>query len=342
MTVRNAADVLVVGGGRMGTALGAVMARPGRRVALWARRRSVVDEINGARTNEQYLPGARLPDGLMATTDLDAAVAGAAIVVMALPSQSFREVARAVGDRLEGDQIVVHATKGFEVASFKRMSQILREETCTQKIGVLSGPTIADEIVAGHPSGALVASHFEEVVERTQRLFDGSSMRVYGGRDVVGTEVAGAFKNVVAVAAGAVDAMGFGDNTKWLLVTRGLYEMGKLGVAMGADVLTFGGLAGVGDLAATCASRLTISHRLGRSLVERREPVERLLAELPNAAEAVPTTAAIQRHADRLGLDLPIVRAVHGLLHEGRAVEACLEDLMSIPVGRELSALRIS
>lgn len=339
MSGRDGMDLLVVGGGRMGTALGSVIASNDKRVTLWVRREELAREINEAHRNEGYLPGAELHPGLRATTDLGQ-LSQTPVVLVAIPSQSFRQVVRTVGDHVQGDQVVVHATKGFELDSFKRMSQLLREETCTQKVGVLSGPTIAAEALAGHPSGLLLASPFDEVIERVQALFEDCYIRVYGARDVIGTEVAGAFKNVIAVAAGAVTSIGYGDNTKWLLVTRGLNEMARLGVAMGSELLTFGGLAGVGDLAATCASPLSLSFQLGQRLASRDESVETILKSFPSTLEAVPTTAAVHRHASRLGLELPIVRAVYGLLHEGWAIARCLEMLMSIPVGRELAALR--
>ncbi len=341
MSTRDDMDVLVIGAGRMGTALGAIIARLGRRVTLYSRREDLAEEINSEHKNSRYLPDVKLPDKLTATTDLGSAVKETPIAIMAVPSQSFREAARALGDHLEGDQMVVHTTKGFEVESFKRMSQVLREETCTLKVGVLSGPTISSELVAGHPLGAVVASRFDEVVESTQALFRGGFFRVYGGHDLVGTEVSGAFKNVVAVAAGAVQGLNFGDSTKWLLVTRGLSEMARLGIAMGADVLTFSGLAGVGDLAATCASPLSLSHQIGHR-VAAGESLEQVLDDLPHAVEALPTSAAIHRHAADMNLELPIVRAVHGMLHEGWHVQQALAHLMSVPVGDELATLRTS
>ena len=251
-------------------------------------------------------------------------------------------MARTLGDDLEGDQNVVHVTKGFEIETFSRMSQVLREETCTLKVGVLSGPTVATELAAGQPSGAVLASKFGEVVERTQALFDGTTFRVYGGHDIVGVEVAGAFKELVAVAAGAVDGLGLGQSTKWLVVTRGLREMAALGVAMGADVFTFGGLAGVGELGAACSSDRSLGHRLGRLLAEGNVTVAEALERMPGFVEALPTSEAVQRHSTRFGVDLPIARAVYDLLHGERPVRQCVDDLMSIPVGQEMAALKLS
>jgi glycerol-3-phosphate dehydrogenase (NAD(P)+) len=219
------------------------------------------------------------------------------------------------------------------------MSEILRQETCGLKIGVLSGPNLAAELLKGHPSGSVIASRYDEVVERTQRLFRGSFLRVYGGRDVVGTEVAGSFKNIVAIAAGVTDGLGFGDNAKSLVITRGLSEMATLGARLGADVLTFGGLAGVGDLMATCASPLSRNHQTGEKLASGMS-VDEALASLSGVAEGVPTSSAVYRKAKALRLDLPLANAVFQLVHEHRKAPQLLVELMSLPVTDEFSQLR--
>jgi len=336
---RDRLDALVVGGGAFGTALASQLVRLGRRVALWVRRPEQAEEVNRRQRNERYLPGHELPAGLRATNELPAAVGGAPLLLVAVPSRELRGVARQLGDCVEGDHLLVHVVKGIERVSYKRMSQVLREETCALKIGALSGPNLAPELMAGHPAGAQVASRFQEVVQRTQSLFQGGRLRVYGGADVIGTEVGGAFKNIIALAAGVADGMGFGDNTRSLLVTRGLGEMARYGVAVGADVFTFGGLAGIGDLMATCSSRLSRNHQVGERL-GRGERLEAILASLPHVVEGVTTTQAVHPQAESLGLELPIVRAMHGLLFEGWSPGDALERLMALPVGGELSSLR--
>ncbi len=240
-------DVLVVGGGSFGTALANILTGLGRRVRLWVRREELAVEINSRHTNSRYLEGLNLSPSLVATTNLEEGVRGSPAILVVVPSKAFRDTAKELGEYVTGDQIVVHATKGMENGTFMRMSEILREETCAIQIGVLSGPNLARELVAGQPAGALIASRFDAVVDAMQSLFKGGMLRTYGGRDVVGTEVGGTFKNIIALAAGVADGLGLGDNTKALLVTRGLSEMARLGVVMGADVFTFGGLAGVGD-----------------------------------------------------------------------------------------------
>ena len=309
-------------------------------MSIWVRRKEQAREINKEHRNSRYLPDFKLPAKLRATTDL-ARAAQAPVVIVAVPSKAFREVACAVGNHIRGDQVLVHATKGLERDSFKRMSEILREETCSLKIGVISGPNLAVEIMRGNPAGAIVASHYHEVIEQVQALFVGSRMRMYGGKDVIGTELGGAFKNIVALATGIGDGMGFGDNTKALVMTRGLNEMVRFSVAQGADILTFGGLAGIGDMMATCASPLSRNYRVGHALAQGKK-LERIIEGLGQVAEGVPTTAAVLSQAREMGIerDLPIVAAVHGVLYEGKTTKRALEELMSIPVGDELAALR--
>ena len=339
MRVRDSLDILVVGGGSFGTALASLLAEIGRRVRLWVRREETAEEINKNHRNSRYFPEQKLPRNLRATTDLAGVIRTAPIVLTVIPSRSFRQVASEIGNHIQGDQILVHATKGIEIETFKRMSEILREETCSLKIGVLSGPNLAGEIMARHPAGATVASRYQEVVDRVQAVFRSDRMRVYGGHDVIGTELGGAFKNIIALAAGAVDGMGFGDNTKALLMTRGLSEMARFGVALGADVFTFGGLAGIGDLITTCASPLSRNRRVGMALA-KGEKLDDILTRIGQVAEGVPTTVAVHRQAMAIDLDLPIVRAVHATLYEGVPPIEALADLMRLPIGSELASLR--
>ncbi|MFO1519605.1 MAG: NAD(P)H-dependent glycerol-3-phosphate dehydrogenase [bacterium] len=336
-----ALEAAVIGGGSFGTALASLLARNGRRVLLWVRRTEQANEINRRHTNHLYFPDQSLPEALRATADLKSAVSGTPVVILAVPSKSFREIARRVGDHLTGEQVVLHVTKGIEPDSFKRMSEILREETCALKIGVLSGPNLAGEMMRGDPSGALIASHFDEVVRKAQELFAGGSLRLYGGMDVIGTEIGGAFKNIVALVSGAASGMGFGDNTKALIITRGLSEMTQYGVALGADMLTFGGLAGIGDLMATCNSSLSRNFQVGRRL-SQGEKLKKIIESSTQVAEGVSTTRAVHRQARDLNLDLPLVEAVYAVLYEGADPRAQLLRLMSRPTGFERVRLRAS
>jgi len=333
-------DVLVVGGGSFGTALANILAGLKRKVKVWVRREEQAREINEEHTNKNFYPNVKLHKNLAATTDLESHIQGTKLILMAVPTKCFREVAKQIGDYLEGDQDLIHVTKGIEQKTFKRMSEILKEETCALKIGALAGPNLAKELILGHPAGALVASHFDEVVLKTQEFFKGGPLRVYGGRDIVGTEIGGAFKNIIAIAAGVVAGMGFGDNTKALLITRGLSEMTQFGVAQGAEVLTFGGLAGIGDLMATCASSLSRNNQVGQRL-GKGEKLEDILASMNEVAEGVPTTKAVYEEIQGLQLKLPIVEAVYHLLYKDWTTQQALTYLMEQPTGLELARLHV-
>ncbi len=331
-------DILVVGGGTFGTALASILSEMKRRVLLWVRRPEQAEEINSKHTNSRYLDGFELPLNLRATTLLEESIRRTPIVLIVVPSKSFREIARRIGNTAKGNQILVHATKGIEIDTFKRMSEVLKEETCALKIGALSGPNLAREIMGGQPSGALLASRYDEVATTLQPLFVSSRMRIYSGRDVIGTEIAGSFKNIIAIAAGVADGMKLGDNAKSLLVTRGLSEMARFGVALGADVFTFGGLAGIGDLMATCASKLSRNHQVGERLAGGEE-ISGILDGMTQVAEGVPTTRAVHAQALQMNIELPIVRAVHGILYEDWSCNEALIRLMSLPAEKELAVL---
>jgi glycerol-3-phosphate dehydrogenase (NAD(P)+) len=262
----------------------------------------------------------------------------AKLILLVVPSHGLRELAYELGDFVTGEHVVVHATKGIEQQSFKRMSEILLEETCLRKIGVLSGPNLARELAARHPTGTLVASRFDEVFRRSHAALHNDYFRVYWGHDVIGAEVGGAFKNIVALAAGVAAGLGLGENTKALLLTRGMSEMARLGASMGADVLTFGGMAGFGDLIATCSSSLSRNHQVGARLA-KGESLEAIQHDMRMVAEGVKTTRAVYAYASKKGLDLPIVRAVYHLLYENGDVPTLLKDLMAIPTGAEFVAL---
>jgi glycerol-3-phosphate dehydrogenase (NAD(P)+) len=333
------ADALVVGAGSFGTAIAHMLGENGKRVLVWTRSGEQAKEINEKRENVSFHPGHKLSTGIQAVTDLDQAISRVPILIIAVPVKAFREVARKVGNSVAGDQIILHVAKGIELKTYKRMSEILREETCVLKIGVISGPTLSKELMAGNPAGALVASHFEEVVEKAQGLFLGTPLRLYGGQDIIGTEVGGAFKNIIALMAGAAAGMGFGDNTKSLIITRGLSEMAQYGVALGADVFTFGGLAGIGDLMATCSSPLSRNHQVGRRLAAG-ETLEQILETTQQVAEGVPTTKAVYHQMGKLGLDLNMVTAIYDVLYNKMPLPEGFRRLMERPAGRELVRLQ--
>jgi glycerol-3-phosphate dehydrogenase (NAD(P)+) len=330
----------VIGAGSWGTTLAKVLGENGKRTLLWARREDLCREINETHQSSHYLPGFTLAAGVEATPSLERVCKEAAFIIAVVPSHTMRETARQLGNFLTGEHVVVHATKGIEQGTFKRMSEVLREETCLRKIGVISGPNLAKELAARHPTGTLVASRYVEVFERAHAALHNDYFRVYQGRDVVGAEVGGAFKNIIALAAGVAAGLGLGDNTKALLLTRGLSEMARFGVAMGAEVMTFGGMAGMGDLIATCSSPLSRNHQVGARLA-RGEKLEDIQRDMRMVAEGVKMAKAADDFATKKRIELPIVRAVHNLLYQHHEVPLLLKELMSIPAGPEFAALSV-
>jgi glycerol-3-phosphate dehydrogenase (NAD(P)+) len=328
----SAPEIAVIGGGSWGTTLADVIGAAGHPVHLWARSEEACREINKKHTNARYLKDLSLSERIEATPDLQQAVAGKRIVLMVVPSKAFRSVVEHMGDILTPDQYVLHATKGLEPGTHFRMSQIILQETCVRQIGVLSGPNIAPEICAGKPAGIVLASRFPMVVEAGQRVLvckDLPRLRVYNNDDVVGVELAGALKNIVAIAAGIVTAMELGENTKALLMTRGLAEIARVGVAMGARALTFSGVAGIGDLIATCASPLSRNHRLGAALAHGKT-LEEAVDSLGMVAEGVNTTAVVREVIEQHGLDAPLLETVHRVLFRGLSPADAVLELMRL------------
>jgi glycerol-3-phosphate dehydrogenase (NAD(P)+) len=332
-------SVAVVGSGSWGTTLAKVAGENGSKTLLWTRRDELCREINQTRRNEAYLAGVDLPETIEATSDLERVCRSAKLLLLVVPSHGLRQIAFELGEYVTGEHVIVHATKGIEQDSFKRMSEIIREETCVRRIGVLSGPNLARELALRQPTGTLVASRYEDVFLRCQRALHNGYFRVYSGEDVIGAEVGGAFKNIVALAAGIATGLGYGDNTKALLITRGLAEMARLGAAMGADVVTFAGMAGIGDLMATCSSTLSRNHQVGARMA-RGESLAEIQSHMNMVAEGVKTTRAVHDFAKRWRIDLPIVRAVHRVLYEGQDLPTALSELMATPTGREFAGWR--
>lgn len=328
--------IAVLGAGNWGTTLSDLIASNGHAVRLWTRDPSQRDEINERRSNERAVPGLRIAPGVTATSELGEAVRGAELVLVVIPSQSFREVSRALGDVLAPEQVVLHATKGLERGSNARMTEILLAETCARQIGVLSGPNIAAEIAQKKPAGTVIASRFPHVVELGRRALSCPRMMVFAGDDVTGVELSAALKNVVAIAAGIATQMDIGENGKSLLVTRGLAEITRLAVAMGAAPLTLAGLAGIGDLMVTCASPLSRNHRVGAALA-RGETLEEILAGLGMVAEGVYAAVAARDLARSWRVEAPLLERVYRVLYEGLGCEQGLRELMTLPAGRDVA-----
>lgn len=333
-------NVAVIGAGSWGTTLAKILAENGHQVLLWGRRKEICDELNETRENSRYLPGFKLPVRVSASDELDRCCDVCRLVFLAVPSHGFRAVAHALGEHVSGEHVLVHCTKGLEQDTFKRMSEILREETPSRRIGVLAGPNLSAELARQRPAGTLVASRYEEVYRRVQAALHNRYFRVYSGRDVIGAEIGSVFKNVVALATGAVDALEMGDNTKALLMTRGLNEMARLGAAMGAQVITFGGMAGIGDLVATCASQFSRNRQVGMKLASGQK-IDAILAEMHMVAEGVGAAKAVHAFAQRQSLHLPIARAVYRVIYEGADVGEVMRDLMAIETGGEFAGLEL-
>jgi glycerol-3-phosphate dehydrogenase (NAD(P)+) len=320
----------VYGTGSWGTAFAMVLADAGCEVALWGRRPELVAAINTTRTNPEYRPDVTLPPGVTATSDPAAAAAGAEFVFLAVPSQSLRANLAEWAPLMRSDAVLVSLMKGVELGTAKRMSEVIEEVAKTDPghVAVLTGPNLAAEIAARQPATAVVACRDEEVARRIQIACHTNWFRPYTNTDVTGCELGGAVKNVIALAVGIADGMGMGDNTKASLITRGLAETTRLGVAMGADPHTFAGLAGMGDLVATCSSPLsrnnTFGHNLGRGM-----SLAEAVAATSQTAEGVKSCESVADLARRHGVDMPITETVVDIVHNGKAPAVAVKELMS-------------
>ena len=318
--------IAVVGAGTWGTVIASIAARS-LPTTLWARRAQVVQDIQSRHENSAYLEGFALPDSLKATTDLSAAAAGAELLVMAVPSHGFRSVLAELAGSVPRGTPVLSLTKGIESASHLRMTQIVAELLPDSATGVLSGPNLAREIASGQPAATVVAMTDERVSAYIQDLLWTETFRLYTNPDVIGCEIAGAAKNVIAIAAGISDGLGFGDSSRAALVTRGLAEIGRLGVALGGDYVTFGGLAGVGDLVVTCTSPLSRNRWMGEQLGRGRSLGE-ILGTMHMVAEGVKTARPLLSLAGAHGLEMPIVEQVAAVLDGERTPLETISSLM--------------
>ncbi len=323
--------IAVIGAGSFGTILANLAARNVREVRLWTRSEGQARIVNGTRVNRDYIPEMDLKPNVIAYSDLERVFEGGVqAVIWSLPSKAARVEAKRLAPFFRGDEILLHATKGVEEGSLKRISEVLREEIPCPRIGVISGPNLAHELARNEPAATVVASEFTEVQEAGRILLSGERFRVYVDNDVVGIEWAGTLKNILAIASGAIDAMKLGWNARALLITRGLAEMVRFGVAMGARESTFLGLAGVGDLMATCSSPLSRNYRVGVRLAQG-DQLEQVLVELGSTAEGVRTTQSVYEFAQSHGITMPITEGVYRLLYHNMPIEEIIAHLMSRP-----------
>ena len=335
-------SIAVIGAGGWGTALSVLAARAGGGVRLWSRSASVVEEVNNSRTNGAYLAGQEIPAGVRATCDAGEALRGASLVILAAPSHATRAVLEGLSHAARPEMIFVSATKGVEVETGERISEIVANVLgagAAARFVCLSGPSFAQEVAAGEPTAVVAASADELSARRVQSALSAPNFRVYTNQDVVGTELGGASKNVIALAAGMLSGLGLGSNSQAALVTRGLAEMTRLALAEGARLETLMGLAGLGDLVLTCTGALSRNRRVGQEL-GRGRTLDEVLAGMREVAEGVRTTRALMLLARRRGVELPITEEVNAVLYERKSVRAAVESLMSRPPRDEFEGVK--
>ena len=322
--------VTIIGTASWGTTLGILLSRKGMPVSLWTRTEEEAQQLNRTRQNSAVLPEIPFPHHLSATHALEEALEGSILVILAVPAQSMRQNMRLIKGQLKPSMLLLSAAKGLELSSSKRMSQIIAEEVDSQfqaSIGVLSGPNLSREIAQGLPAATVVAAEDDTIVERVQEILLTPSFGVFTSTDVVGVEIGGALKNIIALGAGIADGLGFGDNAKAVLITRGLAEITSLGIALGANPITFSGLSGLGDLLATCSSTLSRNHYVGAELAKGR-PLEVIKSNMHSIAEGVDTTIASYNLAQQHGVKMPITEKIYQVLFEGFDPRRAVTEMM--------------
>lgn len=323
-------NVVVLGAGSWGTALSIVLSQNGHNCLLWSHREDQANEINNQHSNKKYLPDTVLPNTLTATSSLKEAAAHGKIIVMAVPTKGIREVCRKIKEWIQEPILFVHVSKGIEPDSLKRISEVMREELppdLIQEIVVLSGPSHAEEVVLKHPTTVTAACEDIQSAEKIQDLFMQSYFRVYTNADVIGVEIGGALKNIIALAAGISDGLGYGDNAKAALITRGIAEISRLGTKMGANPLTFSGLTGIGDLIVTCTSVHSRNWRAGNMLGKGMQLVE-VLEQMGMVVEGVRTTKAAYQLSKLHQVPMPITSALYAVLFEKVDPKQAVDQLM--------------
>jgi len=325
--------VSLLGGGSWGTTVASLVARNAP-ITLWARDPETVDEINNHHTNEKYLPGANLPPKLQATADIAEAVSGADVLIMAIPSQAFRGVLEQIKPHIRAWVPVISLTKGLELSTSMRMTEIINEILPGHPSGVLTGPNLAREIMAGQAAATVIAMEDQTIVREVQRLFRSGLFRVYTNDDVIGCELGGVLKNIIAIAVGMGDGQGAGDNTRSALITRGLAEATRLGVAMGGREETFAGLAGMGDMIATCISPQSRNHHVGVELGKGRA-MQDIIDEMVMVAEGAKSAPAIMALAKKYNVEMPIATEVYEVVQGEASARHAFRGLLRVSAGAE-------
>jgi glycerol-3-phosphate dehydrogenase (NAD(P)+) len=320
--------IAVLGAGAWGTVLGLMQSEAGHAVTLWARSETAAAEIEARRENQRYLPARRLPPALTVTADIERAVRGAEMVVVAVPSSTVRDTVGRAGAAVAAGAIVCCASKGLEPETGLTMDRVIADEAPQAAVALLSGPSFAAEIASGLPAAVVAAAAHEATTARVQLCFSSERFRVYTSDDVVGVAIGGALKNVVAIAVGFADGLGFGNNARAALITRGLHELGRLAGRLGGHPLTLAGLAGLGDLVLTCTGELSRNRQVGLALA-RGEALPAILGRLGHVAEGIGTARTARDLAAKLGIDMPITRLVAEVLHEGKPARESVAELLA-------------
>lgn len=321
--------VVIIGAGSWGTALGLVLARKGYDITLWEFNKERAEEIQKDRENKRYLPGIKFPDNLNVTYIKEGLLKGIKYVVFSVPSQVLRGVIRGFSNDLTEDMLLINTAKGIEVSTGMRLSEVMKDEIkgkFHKNIVVLSGPTHAEEVAVGIPTTIVAAGEKEKAAE-IQELFNSKVFRVYLSEDMVGVELGAAVKNCLAIGAGIADGMGFGDNTKAALITRGIAEMIRYGKACGAKEITFSGLSGIGDLIVTCASKHSRNRHVGECLGKGQD-IQTILSEMTMVAEGVPTVKAVYEQIQKLNISMPILEATYNIIYKNANAGNMVEELM--------------
>ena len=331
--------IAIIGTTAWGKTLGVMLAHKGLQVRLWARTESEATKLRNDGPNPTQVPDVPFPPQLSITSALNEALADVKAVILAVPSQTMRQNMRLVAAHLKGSTLIISAAKGLEIGSGKRMSQVIAEEIDPHfwpNICVLSGPNLSQEILGNLPAATVVAAEKEATARIVQRLLTTPNLCVYTNTDVIGVELGGALKNIIALGAGMADGLGYGDNAKAAFITRGLTEITALGVALGVNPLTFSGLAGLGDLIATCASPLSRNHYVGVELTNGRS-LEEITDSMTGIAEGISTTAAAWNLARQLGIEMPITEKIYQVLYQGADPRQAADELMSAVAKHELA-----
>ncbi|MDD5731163.1 MAG: NAD(P)-dependent glycerol-3-phosphate dehydrogenase [Candidatus Omnitrophica bacterium] len=320
--------IAILGDGGWGTTLAVLLSRKGYPVTLWGAFDDYSRAMARSRTNSKFLPGVRIPPEVEITSDLKTALGGKELIVLAIPSQYTRQVLRKIKGYFDSSAIFLSVTKGIEIGSLKRISEVVHEELGPVKLAVLSGPTIAREVARGIPTAAVIASRNTRIRKFLQNVFNTEKFRIYTNADIIGVELGGSLKNVIAIACGVSDGLGFGSNTKAAILARGLAEISRLGKSMGAELGTFSGISGLGDLVTTCISKESRNRFVGEQ-IGKGKTLKDIHKHMQMVAEGVPTAKSAYALSKKYKVDMPITKEVYGLLYKNKSPLQAVRDLMT-------------